>query len=103
MWGKMKAYFFGEGYIRTSSYQFDLNNVGDTEVHLTNDAIQKDCECYGKYEEGNKLSYVEFQRYLDQLHKEETLTKGNGKSKGKNNNAVSFANDIYPQMRSIAT
>lgn len=50
MWGKIKAYFFGEGYIRTASYEYNLTNVGDTEIHLTNDAIQKDCESYGKYE-----------------------------------------------------
>lgn len=34
-------------------------------IHLTNDAIQKNSENYGKYEEGNKLSYSTFQRYLD--------------------------------------
>ena len=34
-------------------------------VHLTNDAIQKMSNKYGKYEAGNKLSYIEFQRYLD--------------------------------------
>ena len=34
-------------------------------IHLTNDAIQKNSENYGKYEEGNKLSYTTFQRYLD--------------------------------------
>ena len=34
-------------------------------MHLTNDAIQKESYGYGKYEEGNKVSYNEFQRYLD--------------------------------------
>ena len=37
-------------------------------IHLTNDAIQKKCETYGKYENGNKLSYAEFQKYLDVHH-----------------------------------
>lgn len=69
LYGKMRVYFFGEGYIRTSSYQFDINDVCDTEIHLTNDAIQKNSEDYGKYEEGNKLSYVEFQKYLDTIAK----------------------------------
>jgi tubulin polyglutamylase TTLL1/tubulin monoglycylase TTLL3/8 len=32
---------------------------------LTNDAIQKYGNNYGKYEEGNKISYAEFQKYLD--------------------------------------
>jgi hypothetical protein len=69
LYGKMRVYFFAEGYIRTSSYEFSIADVTDTEIHLTNDAIQKHCEHYGKYEEGNKLSYVEFQRYLDNLTK----------------------------------
>lgn len=34
-------------------------------IHLTNDAVQKKAEDYGKYEAGNKLSYTDFQNYLD--------------------------------------
>lgn len=34
-------------------------------IHLTNDAIQCDSEKYGRFEPGNKLSYSQFQRYLD--------------------------------------
>ncbi len=34
-------------------------------IHLTNDAVQKKCEDYGKFEPGNKLSFSDFQRYLD--------------------------------------
>jgi hypothetical protein len=34
-------------------------------IHLTNDAVQKKCEEYGKYEPGNKISFADFQRYLD--------------------------------------
>ena len=34
-------------------------------IHLTNDAVQKKLEDYGKFESGNKLSYQEFQKYLD--------------------------------------
>jgi hypothetical protein len=41
MHGRMKLYFYSEGYVRTSSSMFDLTEVGDTEIHLTNDAIQK--------------------------------------------------------------
>ena len=29
-------------------------------IHLTNDAVQKHDSDYGKYETGNKISYVEF-------------------------------------------
>lgn len=35
----MKAYVFNEGYIRTSSYEFEVNNFDNRLVHLTNDAI----------------------------------------------------------------
>lgn len=61
----MKFYWYEEGYIRTSSEIYDLENLADHFVHLTNDAIQKNGENYGLYEEGNKLSYSEFQRYLE--------------------------------------
>lgn len=37
----LKGYFYEDGYIRTSSKEFDLNNLGDRFIHLTNDAIQK--------------------------------------------------------------
>ena len=82
----MRAYWFGEGYIRTSCYDYDLNEL-DEMIHLTNDAIQKHCDGYGKFEEGNKVSYTEFQRYMDS-------TMGEGK--------FSFTQMIYPKMKAIA-
>lgn len=33
-------------------------------IHLTNDAVQKYGENYGKYEPGNKLSYQELAKYI---------------------------------------
>jgi tubulin monoglycylase TTLL3/8 len=39
-------------------------------VHLTNDAVQKRAEDYGKFEPGNKLSYNEFQTILDKNYPE---------------------------------
>jgi hypothetical protein len=56
----MKGYFYDEGYLRTSSREFTINNLSNKLVHLTNDAIQKKAEDYGKYETGNKLSYADF-------------------------------------------
>ena len=55
--GRLRAYWFSEGYIRTSSYEYSIEEVGDEMIHLTNDAIQKGNPNYGKYEEGNKISY----------------------------------------------
>lgn len=39
--------------------------MDDIFVHLTNDAIQKNSSTYGRFEKGNKITYNEFQRYLD--------------------------------------
>ena len=58
--GNLKAYYYTEGYIRTSCKPFTLNNITDSLIHLTNDAVQKKCEDYGKFESGNKLSYTDF-------------------------------------------
>jgi len=55
--GCTKGYYFDEGYMRTSSYKFTLDNLQDRAIHLTNDAIQKNDEEYCKYENGNKMSY----------------------------------------------
>jgi hypothetical protein len=37
--GQFKAYWYNEGYIRTSGSVFSLQDVSDVYVHLTNDAI----------------------------------------------------------------
>ena len=64
----LKGYFYEDGYIRTSSKEFDLDNLDDKFVHLTNDAIQKQGEDFGKFENCNKLSYTDLQRYFNQYH-----------------------------------
>jgi tubulin polyglutamylase TTLL1/tubulin monoglycylase TTLL3/8 len=58
--GIIQGYYYNEGYIRTSSKPFSLQNVENKYIHLTNDAIQKYSEDYGKYENGNKMSYGDF-------------------------------------------
>jgi len=61
----VQCYFYQEGYLRTSSKEFSLKDTNNRFIHLTNDAVQKHSEDYGKYESGNKLSYSDLQRYLD--------------------------------------
>ena len=63
----LKVYFFKEGYIRTSSEIFSLSeeNIGKDYVHLTNNAVQINSENYGKYEDGNQMSFDDFQQYLE--------------------------------------
>ena len=55
--GVTKFYWYNEGYIRTSSEIFDLKDLSDFFIHLTNDAIQINSENYGKFEDGNKVTY----------------------------------------------
>jgi tubulin monoglycylase TTLL3/8 len=79
--GGMQGYYYSEGYLRTSSKEFSLNNLSRM-IHLTNDAVQKKGEDYGRFEASNKLSYAEFQRYLDANY----------------GTPVSFLNDVLPKI-----
>ena len=79
--GILKGYWYQEGYVRTSCYKFNLTQLKDSMVHLTNDAVQKNCGDYGRYEEGNKLSYSDLQRYIDGIIKKDFFTT------------------VYPQMK----
>jgi hypothetical protein len=60
----LRGYFFEEGYLRTSSKEFNIKKIDSKYIHLTNDAVQKNCQDYGKFETGNKLSYDDFQKLL---------------------------------------
>jgi len=86
--GLLKGYFYEEGYIRTSSKEYSLKSLSNKAIHLTNDAVQQKEEDYGKFESGNKLSFGDFQKYLDQtyasLH-------------------IDYMRDILPQIRKIIT
>ncbi len=86
--GWLKAYFYEEGYIRTSSKEYSLKNLTNKAVHLTNDAVQQKEEDYGKFESGNKLSFAEFQKYLDTAHP---------------GLHVDFTRDLLPQIKKIVT
>lgn len=54
---------------------------------MTNDAVQKYADEYGKYESGNKLSYNDFQRYID---KQKDIPQFN------------MVKDIVPKLKNIA-
>ena len=83
--GHVQGYFYHDGYLRTSSKEYTLKNLSNRFIHLTNDAVQKKSEDYGRFESGNKLNYPEFQRYL------ETMYPGQ----------VDFWRDIWPEIRRI--
>ena len=82
--GTFQAYFYKEGYLRTASKNYNPNDLENKFIHLTNDAIQNKCEDYGKFEGGNKMSYNDFQRYLDS-------TKAN----------VNFSEEVLPSIKKI--
>jgi tubulin--tyrosine ligase len=42
--GHFKGYWYEDGYIRTTSYEYNIKNCKDNSVHLTNDAIQKNTD-----------------------------------------------------------
>lgn len=86
--GNMKGFFYDEGYLRTSSREFSINNLANKLVHLTNDAIQKNAPDYGKFENGNKLSYLEFQNYLDKTFPDKNIY---------------FDRDILPQIKQLTS
>lgn len=77
------GYWYQEGYFRTSSKEFTLKNISNKQIHLTNDAIQKKYEEYGKWEAGNKVSYAEFEKYLESMY----------------GGSVDFYKNIYRQMK----
>lgn len=90
--GIQKGYWYNDGYIRTASKEFNMKNLANRMIHLTNDAVQKKGEDYGRYEPGNKLSFSDFQRYLDSTY---NGIEGIPKFK--------FWQQAYPEMKKLAT
>ena len=80
---KNEIYFYKQGYLRTSSSAYSLDN-SDQYIHLTNQCLQiKNKDEYAKFEEGNTLSFDQFQEYLDsnefiQTRPELNINKGKG-------------------------
>lgn len=73
MWAVAKStqefFFYDEGYLRTSSTEYTMENCEDMYIHLTNNCLQiKDKETYGKHEEGNVVSLDKFQEYLEEKY-----------------------------------
>jgi hypothetical protein len=83
-----KWYFFKEGYLRTSAtpYKLDSASANNPYMHLTNNAIQKHSKAYSQFEDGNQLSFSQFQAYLSS-----TSTYAR----------VNFFADILPKMKNI--
>ena len=99
MWAVMttknEIYFYKEGYLRTSSSPYSLKDHNNVYTRLTNQCLQvKDKQTYGTHEEGNTLSFREFQEYLssDEFKKEvPELAKYN----------ISLDDHLIPRMQDI--
>jgi len=59
-----QIYLFQEGYLRTSSSEYDTKDKS-TQIHLTNQCLQVHCAEYGQHEEGNTLTFAQFNDYLE--------------------------------------
>ena len=57
---KFNVYFFEEGYLRLSSFEYNLENE-DIRVHLTNICLQnKNADTFGQHEVGNTVLFNTF-------------------------------------------
>ena len=67
---------FREGYLRTSSlpYSTEQLDIKNNYIHLTNNAIQKYSDKYGSFEEGNQLSFDDFQKFIDNSYKSSKIS-----------------------------
>ena len=73
--------------MRTTSKDFNLKSLANKQVHLTNDAVQKKFDDYGRFEQGNKISFPDFQKYLETQHDKH----------------INFYKDVYPQLKVMNT
>lgn len=56
-----RVFLYRNGVCRTSSTEFNMENLGDTFVHLTNHCIQEAHPDFNKQEQGNELFFPELQ------------------------------------------
>lgn len=63
---EMDAYFFREGYLRTSSSEYSTakEKLDNDYIHLTNNAVQKNAPNYGTFEDGNQLPFSELRKHI---------------------------------------
>ncbi len=69
-----------------SSADYATDRLNDDYVHLTNNAIQKNCPNYGMQEDGNQLSFTDLRNYM----RKEAITS---------NRSMDFDKDIVPRMK----
>ena len=92
---ELKVYFFKEGYLRTSSEIFSLSQDSITNqfVHLTNNAVQINSENYGKFEDGNQMSFKDISNKLTEFQDLKNISNGGS--------PISIKDVIESQMQNI--
>lgn len=88
--GRIRAYYYEPGYVRTSSKEFNQTNIDNRFIHLTNEAVQKKADGWGKFESGNKQTFEEQSKYIDLIQA--------GRD---SDEMVSFEKDIFPKIKSL--
>ena len=87
------AYVYGDGYVRTCTTPYTVEDLADLSAHLTNDAVQRSLKGYGKHEDCNKLSFAEFQRALDAERLE--------RPEPDRSRRIDFANNVWPEIERV--
>ena len=59
----LNIYFFKEGHLKASSELYNINE-DNRFIHITNYSLQKKCDKFETYEEGNEISYNDFKKFL---------------------------------------
>ena len=80
----LNVYMFEEGHLKCCSINYNLNS-DNTFCHLTNYSFQKYNSNFGKYEFGNEVSFLDFQKNIDSNYEKK----------------VNFKNDIIPKIKEI--
>jgi hypothetical protein len=94
------AWIYLDGYVRTCTTSYTLEDLNDVSAHLTNDAVQKRLDGYGKHEDCNKLSFAEFQRALDADADADEESRAE-KTKERRRARIDFLNDVWPEIERI--
>lgn len=88
--GRIRGYFYKNGYARTSSKEFDQTNIDNRLIHQTNESVQKKADNWGKFESGNKLTFEEQSNYIDNIQASKDPE-----------DKIKFETHIYPKIRNL--
>lgn len=80
---KFEVLVFKEGHLKTSSVPYDIN-LTSSYVHITNYSIQKYNGNFSKFEDGNEVSFTDFQNFINEEYSGKEINVRNIFSKIKN-------------------